>query len=1084
MPAESIIVGEADRLRQLTRSFSNVSGWDQCIRSLLDGKPASFDSVWGSACALLAASILELTGKHVVFVFPTEKQASSFTEDWAVFSIAELQLFPTIDTGHLDDLTTDPRYGQRLKLLKQLVVENRDRSIMIATSIQALSHPLESPNAIAGQAIEIQVGQLLPMQQVQQWLIENAYQQVPAVRIPGEFSVRGGIIDVYAPDWSAPARIEWFDIHVESIRFFDVDSQRSTERCSGLAIAGLPSGKETPVGHLADFMPDKSIVVLFEPQEIESQSKQLISQHSETDPLYSFATVQKSFLRHAVAFAGRLFAESDLAHCRFPSTLVEQFSGDIDSVRREVDSQASGRQLFLLGNSSSEIRRVAEILKTTTVAREDRLHFVTGQIHGGFRLDHLDTIILGSDQLFNRSDVRRRASRKSAKAIDSFIDLQFGDLIVHLAHGIGRFRGLKVLDKDGHRTEHLELEFFGGTRIYLPATKFGLIQKYVGSTKHRPQLAKIGGKNWQRQKQAAMEAVTDLAADMLQMQAKRTARPGIKFAIDTAWQHEFEHSFPYHETPDQLSAIEEIKSDMESPQPMDRLLCGDVGYGKTELAMRAAFKAVENGYQVAILVPTTVLAEQHYRTFRERMAEFPVDIAKLSRFCTPAEQRETLVKLAAGSIDIVIGTHRIASRDVKFRNPGLIIIDEEQKFGVEHKERLKSIRAEVDVLTMSATPIPRTLHMSLVGVRDISNLETPPEDRSAVQTRVTRFDDNLIRDAVLRELERGGQVFFVHNRVVDIQAVADRLQRIVPEARIGIGHGQLPESELELAMTRFINGQFDIFVATTIVENGLDIPNANTIFIDEADRYGLSDLHQLRGRVGRYKHRAFCYLLIDPRKHLNPNAAKRLHAIEKFSDLGAGFSIAMRDLEIRGAGNLLGTEQSGHIASVGYELYCQLLEAAVRSLKRVPAPVNIDVDIDLPIEAYLPDDYINDSKQKIELYRRLSRISNFEDVVALRKEMRDRFGKLPAPVVRLLKLSEIRLEATLWRVSHVFMEEKYLGFRFRDSSRMRQLASATRFNLRIADDSTAWLTLKTERIPPDQLMALLKSVLQAPQVIS
>jgi transcription-repair coupling factor (superfamily II helicase) len=511
---------------------------------------------------------------------------------------------------------------------------------------------------------------------------------------------------------------------------------------------------------------------------------------------------------------------------------------------------------------------------------------------------------------------------------------------------------------------------------------------------------------------------------------------------------------------------------------MDRLLCGDVGYGKTEVAMRAAFKAVESGYQVAVLVPTTILAEQHFHTFRDRMAEFPFDIARLSRFCSPREQRDIVEGLATGRVDIVIGTHRLASKDIQLYNLGLVIIDEEQRFGVEVKERLKRLRGTVDILTMTATPIPRTLHMSLVGVRDISNLETPPADRLAVETQVTRFDPVLIRHAVLRELNRGGQIFFVHNRVQDIEKLAQRLQYIVPEASLRIAHGQMPEAELEQVMVDFVNHKFDLLLATTIVESGLDIPNANTIFVDEANRYGLADMHQLRGRVGRYKHHAHCYLLLDPGTILTPNAARRLRAIEEFSDMGAGFAIAMRDLEIRGAGNLLGTQQSGHIATVGYELYCQLLEAAVRRLKQLPPVVSLDVHVHLPGEALFPSEYVRDIRTKIDLYRQLVRIANIDQVCEFRQELRDRFGPLPPPVTRLLELAELRIDAAIWQVSAIYIEQPYLVFRYENRARIEQLARMDGRRLRIVDTRNAYLPAEQEVADAGKILQLAKSVLR------
>ena len=549
--------------------------------------------------------------------------------------------------------------------------------------------------------------------------------------------------------------------------------------------------------------------------------------------------------------------------------------------------------------TDAEVERLHELFRDTELAAGQHLHFPRGHLRTGFRLVPERTIVISANELFLRGEVRRVPRRRLGKPIDSFLDLRPGDLVVHLSYGIGRYRGIQLLDRQGKVEEHLQIEFHGGAKLYVPTMKIDLVQKYVGGAKSRPALAKLGGTTWVRQKQAAEAAVQDMAAEMLEMQAQRTSRPGIAFAPDGQWQGEFDASFPYEETPDQVAAIRAIKTDMQQPRPMDRLLCGDVGFGKTEVAMRAAFKAIDSGYQVAVLVPTTVLAEQHYHTFAERMAEFPFDIARLSRFCSSREERALLEGLAAGRIDLVVGTHRLASRDVKFHNLGLVIIDEEQRFGVEVKERLKTLRSTVDVLTMTATPIPRTLHMSLIGVRDISNLQTPPEDRLNVETRVTRFHRDLIRHAVLRELNRGGQIFFVHNRVQDIEVVARKLRQSVPEASLQIAHGQMPEDELERVMVDFVAHRFDLLLATTIVENGLDIPNANTIFIDEADRYGLADLHQLRGRVGRYKHRAFCYLLVDPHQHITPNAARRLRAIEEYSEIGAGFALSMRDLEIR-----------------------------------------------------------------------------------------------------------------------------------------------------------------------------------------
>ncbi|MEN0111951.1 MAG: transcription-repair coupling factor, partial [Planctomycetota bacterium] len=624
--------------------------------------------------------------------------------------------------------------------------------------------------------------------------------------------------------------------------------------------------------------------------------------------------------------------------------------------------------------------------------------------------------------------VAQRGRAITGRAIDSFLELREGDLVVHVAHGIGRYRGMRLVEKEGRAEEHLELEYDGGTRIFVPCSRIELVQKYVGGKKLKPPLAKIGGKSWVRQKKAAERAVTDLASDMLEVQARRDARPGIRFPDDTDWQREFDAAFPHDLTPDQVSAVAAIKEDMQAPRPMDRLLCGDVGFGKTEVAMRAAFKAIDAGYQVAVLAPTTVLAEQHLRTFRERMAEFPFVVEGLSRFISAGRQKKTLAAAKEGAVDVLIGTHRIASADVELANLGLVIIDEEQRFGVAVKERLKALRSMVDVLTMTATPIPRTLHMALLGVRGISNLETPPANRLPVETRVTRFNEEMIRHALLRELARDGQAYVVHNRVQDINNVAARLGQIVPEARIAVGHAQMPDGELEKVMTAFVRHEYDVLLATTIIESGLDIPNANTMVIDDADRYGLSDLHQLRGRVGRSGRRSYCYLLVDEDRRLSPEAARRLRAIEEFSQLGAGFALSMRDLEIRGAGSLLGTQQSGHIATVGYELYCSLLENAVRELQNLPPRLSVDVNIDLPSEAFFSAGYVGHQRERIDLYRRLARVEGEAAVDDFREELVDRYGPPPPPAERLLELARLRVAAHTWGVQTIRREGKYVVF--------------------------------------------------------
>ena len=1065
----------SEQLLELPRCLERHTGFVEALGALQTSSPASFDGVLGSSCALLVAALWPHAPGSLLVICPQQAEIDTFVGDLSMFSRQTAERFPAWEATPGERLIHDDIYADRLRTLKLLIDPNQRR--LIVTSIASLLQPVPSRESVERNTRRLRVGERIDPDAIVGWLIEHGYHGTSAVELPGECSLRGGILDVFAPDWYQPVRIELFDDEIESLRAFSIESQRSIESLAEIEITMLePDGVADH--QLADYLTGGSWVLLLEPEHIQREARQILDRQERSSDNHSLPDVFAALNRFGVASANAVAGSPSEHHCRLSIESVERFHGDAGKIRDELDEVAGDRQVFLVADTEAEAQRLAEIMESTRLAQTGRLLYPVGNLQAGFSLVADKCVLLSAHELFHQSEPRRMSRRRMGKAIDSFLDLREGDLVVHLAHGIGRYRGMQLLEKEKHVEEHLVIEFHGGTKVFVPTAKIDLVQKYVGGAKSRPRLARLGGKTWVRQKRAAESAVIDLASEMLELQAQRASRPGIAFSDSSEWQHEFDAAFPYQETPDQLSAWSDIRGDMLRPQPMDRLLCGDVGFGKTEVAMRSAFKAVDNGYQVAILVPTTILAEQHYHTFSQRMCEFPIDIAKLSRFCTPAEQRETIERLRGGQMDIVIGTHRVASRDVRFNNLGLVIIDEEQRFGVEVKERLKSLRSTVDVLTLSATPIPRTLHMSLVGVRDISNLETAPADRVAVETRVGPFDEETIRHAVLRELNRSGQIYFVHNRVNDIQQLAFRLNHIVPEARLRIAHGQMAEGELERVMVDFVAHRFDLLLATTIVESGLDIPNANTVFVDEADRYGLADLHQLRGRVGRYKNRAYCYLMVDPHKHITPNAARRLRAIEEFSDMGAGFAIAMRDLEIRGAGNLLGTQQSGHISAVGYELYCQLLEHAVRELKNLPAPLSIDVDIDLPGEAYLPSDYVPDQRTKIDLYRRLSRAADFNELEEFGSELSDRFGPRPEPVERLLTLAELRLEAAVWQLSALFVETGFLVLRYSQRSRIDQLAKAHKGRLRVVDDQSAYWRLPPQTVSADDLLQLVKSVLR------
>ncbi len=1075
-------------LTDLARRLDAHPGFSDAVAELQAGRPATFDGVVGGSCALLAAGLLTHAPGPFVLACRSEELADLVADDLRMFAGGVPRRLPAWEAAVGERSVHDEIHGQRLRTLKQLERWRATRTWpdgaadaalqrVVVASIQSLMQLVPERREVVESSRRLAVGDTVDAESLRGWLAGHQYHATSSVQLPGEFAARGGIVDLFAADWDSPVRIELLGDQIESIRRFDVVSQRSIEWLSDIEITVL----RPDVGRaalLTDYLTPDTWVLLLEPEQALAEAERHYARLGAPQGVVSPTELMRALGCFPLATAAAIAPGAWGVTCRLPIESVQRFSGDLAKVREELDRRGSEHQVCLIARTDAERQRLGEIFATTSLSQSGRLRLLVGSLCEGFHLISERLILLSGAELFQRGELRRTPRRRLGKAIDSFLDLREGDLVVHLAHGIGRYRGMRKIEKRGRTEEHLQIEFHAGTKIYVPAQRIGLIQKYVGGTKTRPALARIGGKTWIRQKQAAEAAVVDLASEMLEIQAARQARPGIAFADDSAWQQEFDTSFPYAETADQVSSIEAIKRDMQAPRPMDRLLCGDVGFGKTEVAMRAAFKAVDSGYQVVVLVPTTILAEQHYHTFRNRMAEFPFDIARLSRFCSPREQRTIIEGLATGRIDIVIGTHRLASDDVQLYNLGLLIIDEEQRFGVEVKERLKRLRSTVDVLTMTATPIPRTLHMSLVGVRDISNLETPPEDRLAVETRVTRFDPTLIRHAVLRELGRGGQIYFVHNRVEDIEKLAHRLQCIVPEATLRIAHGQMPEADLERVMVDFVNHRFDLLLATTIVESGLDIPNANTIFVDEANRYGLADLHQLRGRVGRYKHHAYCYLLLDPGVNLTPNAARRLRAIEEFSDMGAGFAIAMRDLEIRGAGNLLGTQQSGHIAAVGYELYCQLLEAAVRRLRHLPPVVSLDVHISLPGEAFFPTDYVPDMRTKIDLYRRLARIAGVDQLQEYRQELVDRFGTPPAPVQRLLELAELRMDAATWQVSAIYVERPYLVLRYENRARIEQLAKLGGGRLRIVDQRNAYLPADEEVAHPDKILQRAKSVLR------
>lgn len=843
-----------------------------------------------------------------------------------------------------------------------------------------------------------------------------------------------------------------------------------TERLSeGMRFEGMEQylpyfGAE--LGTILDFFQDK-LVVMDSPERVQSRAEHLIKEIQETEhTLLEQGIILPSYSELFLEFPGLLwqvqstpllmidYRQYNLTWMmadeavEFHAKDVEPFHGKIDLLTQAIKDRSKGKYRVLLTlGTDSKCRRLVEHLRGEEInaiyspeVQKDELQpgtviVSTGNLSRGFLFEELKLVVFTEVEIFGRQKKKKRKIKEFNEGIriNSFEELEIGDHVVHENHGIGKYLGVKTLEIQGNHQDYLVLKYAGEDKLYVPTHQVDLIQKYIGVENQPPKLFKLGSGEWNRVKKKVKESVQEIALDLLKLYAERELVRGHAFSKDTPWQKEFEDAFPYEETPDQVKAIEEVKKDMEEVQPMDRLICGDVGYGKTEVAIRAAFKAVQEGKQVVVLVPTTVLAQQHYNTFKERFKDFPITLEMISRFRSPGEQKRILERLGTGGVDIIIGTHRLLSKDIVFHDLGLVIVDEEQRFGVTHKERLKELKKNIDVLTLSATPIPRTLHMALVGVRDMSVIETPPEDRYPIRTYVREYNEELIRDAVTRELNRGGQVYFVHNRVEDIDEVAGKISRLVPDAKVGVGHGQMNEHRLEDLMVRFLEGEYNVLVCTTIIETGLDIPNVNTIIINDSDKMGLSQLYQLRGRVGRSNRIAYAYLLYHRGKVLSEVAEKRLRAIKEFTSLGSGFKIAMRDLEIRGAGNILGAEQHGHIASIGFSLYCKLLEESVRNLQGTVKEEEIAPLIELKMDAYIPEEYIPDSRQKIEIYKKIATIKTEEDIEDVIDELQDRFGDLPQPINNLLQIAGIKIVAIKLNIEEIKAKDNEVTIMYRNA---------------------------------------------------
>ncbi len=1053
------------------------------IVDLLNGTgPVTIEGLWGSSAPFLAGKVAGTIQKPILYLTAHMDQADRMQEDLELFSGKVAEVLPAWEGSRPELLTGDEIATERLELVSTRLMggEAEAQKILVAP-IQALIFPVPVPQVLRDHSLTLKTGQTIEIEQLGKWLVERGYNRIDQVEQPGDFSIRGDIVDIYPSGVGYPVRCDFFGDEIEAIRRFDPGTQRSLENLPQFLVGGLPEFLEKqPSCCFLEYLPEDTIIFWHEPLEIGELARTFLGRLADPVGLFSFEAIfqqakkfkQVSLVRFTTEVAGKRVRTEFTPLPKF-EVQSEHALDQLLALRKEL------AKIYVFCENAAQRDRLGELLTGKDKGWTDGIQLADGLLGRGFIWRAEGFACVGDHEIFHRYEYRHRLRRgPSVRTVDNFLDLEPSDYVVHVNHGIGRFEGLKTMKHEGRTEEFLVLKYADSAMVHVPVNQMDLVQKYVGGFKGHPPLSKLGTKTWQRAKEKVVEAVSTLAAELLDIQARREAMGGISFPEDTDWQRQLEESFIYQETEDQVLTLRDIKLDMQRPRAMDRLLCGDVGYGKTELALRAAFKAVEAGYQVAVLVPTTILAEQHYRTFKERLAEFPFKIDFINRFRTKSEQAIIVSHAADGKIDILIGTHRLLSEDMQFANLGLVVVDEEQRFGVIHKERLKKMRATIDILTLTATPIPRTLHMSLIGLRDISTLTTPPLDRRSIHTEIRKYDIQFIRQAILRELNRDGQVFFVNNYVHNIEELADKLRAAVPEARFIVGHGQMPERQLERVMLKFLNREADVLVCTTIIESGVDIPTVNTIFINNADRFGLAELHQLRGRVGRYKYRAYAYMLVPQHRSITPIAERRLRAIEEYSELGAGFRIAMRDLEIRGAGNILGPEQSGHIATVGYELYCELLGAAVRRLKKQEDVMLVKANLDLGIPGFIPTRFIGSDRQRLEVYRRLAQSRTLSQIDQLENDIKDIFGKLPGEVNMMLDMARLRLLAGKYHIKSIVIREEDLILNIPEPLLCQEVFSRSPVKPRFADPTEVHLRFPPRYLEPKTLVRTMFKMLQ------
>ncbi|MDF2594170.1 MAG: mfd [Clostridia bacterium] len=1158
--------------------LKQLEGMDTLIQSILDHKNGRVINMVDSCKAHFVYAMSCFTKSPTVIISYDEISTKRLYEDMQFLKGEEhVYVYPARDIlfynadVHSMDITS-----ARIRVIEAL---NTQEDIVVIIPVEALLNPLSPQATWKAYTKEVSVGSTLNIEKLQAYLLQVGYERVTKVEAMGQFAIRGGIMDIYPPIADEPYRIEFWDEEIDSIRTFNVQTQRSIAKIENFRIVpnqevilplevlrqvipeiqtdlmrvtqklkeegkresvktieeGIkeaieqinnditPKGLEAYIPYtdmeivsILDYMSKKSVLYIDEPAKVQEKSERCLAEYQESmkdrleyghilpkqiEMIFDYQDVAQKISSYTNLFMMNF--EGDMKGFGSAYTLALKvyenngFYKNIDLLEKELKTwKKTNKKVIVLSGVKTKAQRLSyeleerKLITTYTdqvrdCIQDGQIVITKGSLQKGFLYEDIGFYVISDKDLFGKDKKSKKPRKKyQGTKIESFLELSPGDYVVHELHGIGVFQGIEQIVLEGISRDNLKIEYADNNTLYVNINQMDMVQKYIGAEGKAPKLNKIGGAEWKKSKAKVKKAMKDIAKDLIKLYSERQSTRGFMYESDTLWQTEFEETFLYEETGDQLEAIEDVKKDMESTKIMDRLICGDVGYGKTEVAIRAAFKAVQNNKQVAYLVPTTILAQQHYNRFTERMANYPVNVELLSRFRTAKQIKTTLQNLGKGQVDIVIGTHRLLSKDVKFRDLGMVIIDEEQRFGVTHKEKLKELRKEVDVMTLTATPIPRTLHMSLIGIRDMSVLEEAPLERKPVQTYVIEYSEDFIKDAIHRELARGGQVYFLHNQVKDIEEKTERMRELIPEARIAFAHGQMHERELEKMMIAFIEGELDVLVCTTIVETGLDISNVNTIIINNADQMGLSQLYQLRGRVGRSNKMGYAYLMYQKNKVLREIAEKRLQAIKQFTELGAGFKIAMRDLEIRGAGNLLGAQQHGHMETIGYDLYCKMLAQVVEEERGEVIEEEFETTIEIKIDAYIPAEYISDEVQKLDIYKKIASIQIEKDYFDVQEEIEDRYGNLPYMVQNLLDIALIKALAHEMYMTLVSEIDRIVVFKFKqevnlNAEKLPEVLNAFPKILKFSGGKEPMIKAYLSHVPKKEILSYIKNVLQA-----